>query len=74
MTCVGRALSQGEEAWNSLKYLIWDCLRWIVKVKSCVTNSPLYRGMSMGSSPPEIQKEENNVKFKNDINRFIWKE
>ena len=39
-----------------------------------VYNSPLYRGMRLWDQlPPEIQKEENKFKFKNDINRVVWK-
>ena len=33
-----------------------------------VYNSPLYRDQR----PPELQKEENEIKFKCDINKFEW--
>ena len=39
-----------------------------------VYNSPLYRGMRLWDQlPPELQKERNNIKFKNDLKRFAWK-
>ena len=39
-----------------------------------VYNSPLYRGMRLWDQlPPELQKEGNNIKFKNDLKRFAWK-
>ena len=51
-----------------------------VKLKNMFTsitkvyNSPLYRGMRLWDQlPPSVQKEENNIKFKNDVNRFVWK-
>ena len=40
-----------------------------------VYKSPLYRGMRLWDQlPPDLQQEENNIKLKNDINKFIWKE
>ena len=50
-----------------------------VKLKSKFTsitkvyNSPLYRGIRLWDQlPPNLQKEENNIKFKNELNRFKW--
>ena len=50
-----------------------------VKLKSKFTsitkvyNSPLYRGMRLWDQlPRDLQREKNNVKFKTEINRFIW--
>ena len=50
-----------------------------VKLKSKFTSktkvyiSPLYRGMSLWDQlPHELQKEENNIKFKTKINWFVW--
>ena len=38
-----------------------------------VYNSPLYRGIRLWDQlPPALQKEENDIKFKKDINRFEW--
>ena len=40
-----------------------------------VYNSPLYRGLRLWDQlPPEMQKEDNNVKFKNGIKQFVWKD
>ena len=51
-----------------------------VKIKSKFTkitkvyNSPLYRGLRLlDKLPVDLQKEENNIKFKTEINKFIWK-
>ena len=42
--------------------------------KTKVYNSPMYRGMRLWDQlPPLLQKEENNIKFKTEINRFVWK-
>ena len=39
-----------------------------------VYNSPLYRGLRLWDQlPPELQKEENKIKFKSEINRLILK-
>ena len=39
-----------------------------------VYNSPHYRGMRLWDKlPPTLQKEENNIKFKTEINRYVWK-
>ena len=39
-----------------------------------VLNSPLYRGIRLWDQlPPTMQKEENSIKFKTEINRFTWK-
>ena len=36
-----------------------------------VYNSPLYRGIRLWDQlPPSLQKEENNIKFKTELNRF----
>ena len=50
-----------------------------VKLKSKFTsitkvyNSPLYRGIRLWDQLPlNLQKEENNIKFKNELNRFKW--
>ena len=38
-----------------------------------VYNSPLYREMGLRDQlPPKLQKEENNIKFKSDINRYVY--
>ena len=38
-----------------------------------VYNSPLYRGVLLWDQlPPNLQKEENNIKFKTELNRFDW--
>ena len=38
-----------------------------------VYNSPLYRGMRLWDQLlPELQKDENNIRFKTEINRFKW--
>ena len=51
-----------------------------VKLKNNLTaitkvyNSPQYRGMRLWDKlPPMLQKEENNIKFKTEINRYVWK-
>ena len=39
-----------------------------------VYNSPLYRGIRLWDQlPPNLQTEENNTRFKTEINRFEWK-
>ena len=38
-----------------------------------VYNSPLYRGMRLWDKlPVTLQREENRIKFKMEINRFKW--
>ena len=38
-----------------------------------VYNSPLYRGIRLWDQlPPNLQKKENKIKFKTEINRFKW--
>ena len=40
-----------------------------------VYKRPLYRGLRLWDQlPPDLQQEENNIKFKNNVNKFIWKE
>ena len=39
-----------------------------------VYNSSLYRGIHQWDQlPPNLQSEENNIRFKTGINRFEWK-
>ena len=39
-----------------------------------VYNSPLYRGIRLWDQlPPDLQSEENNIRFKTGINCFEWK-
>ena len=51
-----------------------------VKLKSKFTsitkvyNSPYYRGLQLWDQlPPSLQMEENNIRFKTELNRFKWK-
>ena len=47
-------------------------LKMVFTSNTKVYNSPLYRGMRLWDQlPPEMQKEKNNVNFKNGIKQIV---